>query len=50
MATGVFTRAALIASVYERGVILTGKERVTLTNAALVNHISTDVGLFLLHK
>jgi len=43
MATGVLARAALIASIYERGVHLTGKERVKLTNAALVNHISTDV-------
>ncbi|KAI6025620.1 ABC protein [Pisolithus orientalis] len=43
MSTGVLARAALIASIYERGVNLTGKERVKLTNAALVNHISTDV-------
>ena len=43
MSTGVLARAALIASIYERGVNLTGKERVKHTNASLVNHISTDV-------
>ncbi|KAF9243526.1 ABC protein [Melanogaster broomeanus] len=43
MATGVLARAALIASIYERGVMLTGKARLNLTNATLVNHISTDV-------
>ncbi|KAH7884664.1 ABC protein [Phlebopus sp. FC_14] len=43
MATGVLARGALIASIYERGVHLTGKARVKLTNATLVNHISTDV-------
>ncbi|TFK49597.1 ABC protein [Heliocybe sulcata] len=43
MSTGVLARAALTASIYQRGVNLTGKERVTLNNAALVNHISTDV-------
>ncbi|KAI6025624.1 P-loop containing nucleoside triphosphate hydrolase protein [Pisolithus orientalis] len=43
MSTGVLARAALIASIYERGINLTGKERVKLTNAALVNYISTDV-------
>ncbi|KIO14752.1 hypothetical protein M404DRAFT_119962 [Pisolithus tinctorius Marx 270] len=43
MSTGVLARAALIASIYERGINLTGKERLKLTNAALVNHISTDV-------
>ena len=43
MTTGALARAALIASIYERGVYLTGKERVKHTNAALVNHISTDV-------
>ncbi|KAF9234112.1 ABC protein [Melanogaster broomeanus] len=43
MATGVLARAALIASIYERGVSLTGKARVKLTNATLVNHISSDV-------
>ncbi|KAI6009305.1 ABC protein [Pisolithus marmoratus] len=43
METGVLTRAVLIACIFERGVMLTGKERVKLTNATLVNHISTDV-------
>ncbi|KAG1737506.1 ABC protein [Suillus paluster] len=43
MATGVLARAALITCIYERGVNLTGKARVKLNNAALVNHISTDV-------
>ncbi|KAG1744460.1 ABC protein [Suillus lakei] len=43
MATGVLTRAALITCIYERGVNLTGKARVKLNNATLVNHISTDV-------
>ncbi|KAI5990317.1 ABC protein [Pisolithus orientalis] len=43
METGILARAALIACIYKRGVKLTGKERVKLTNAALINHISTDV-------
>ncbi|KAG0698327.1 ABC protein, partial [Suillus ampliporus] len=43
MATGVLVRAALITCIYERGVNLTSKARVKLNNAALVNHISTDV-------
>ena len=43
MSTGVFARATLIACIYERGAKITGKERVKLTNAALVNYISTDV-------
>ncbi|KAG2147644.1 ABC protein [Suillus clintonianus] len=43
MATGLLARAALITCIYERGVNLTGKARVKLNNAALVNHISTDV-------
>ncbi|KAG2105828.1 ABC protein [Suillus discolor] len=43
MATGVLARAALITCIYERGVNLTGKARIKLNNAALVNHISTDV-------
>ncbi|KAF9234111.1 ABC protein [Melanogaster broomeanus] len=47
MATGVLARAALIASIYERGVNLTGKARVKLTNATLVNHISTDQALLI---
>ncbi|KAG2147643.1 ABC protein [Suillus clintonianus] len=43
MATGLLTRAALVTCIYERGLKLTGKARVKLNNAALVNHISTDV-------
>ena len=43
MTTGLLARAALISSVYKRGVRLTGKARVALPNSALVNHISTDV-------
>ncbi|KAG2037724.1 hypothetical protein BDR03DRAFT_1091732 [Suillus americanus] len=43
MVTGVLARAALITCIYERGVNLTGKARVKLNNATLVNHISTDV-------
>ncbi|EIN03766.1 ABC protein [Punctularia strigosozonata HHB-11173 SS5] len=43
MMTGVLARSALIASIYRRGVNLTGKARTKLPNAALVNHISTDV-------
>lgn len=43
MTTGVLARAALISSIYKRGVNLTGKARTTITNATLMNHISTDV-------
>lgn len=43
MSTGVLARAALISSVYRRGVSLTPKARTTLNNASLVNFISTDV-------
>ncbi|KAF9490797.1 ABC protein [Pleurotus eryngii] len=43
MTTGVLARAALINSIYKRGVHLTGKSRAKLPNSALVNHISTDV-------
>lgn len=45
MTTGLLARAALITSVYKRGVRLTGKARISLPNSALVNHISTDVSL-----
>ena len=45
MTTGLLARAALISSIYKRGVNLTGKARTTLPNSALVNHISTDVSL-----
>ncbi|KAH9949979.1 P-loop containing nucleoside triphosphate hydrolase protein [Amylocystis lapponica] len=43
MTTGMLARAALISSVYKRGVYLTGRARTTLPNAKLVTHISTDV-------
>nr|CAD98883.1 ABC protein [Phanerodontia chrysosporium] len=43
MTTGLLARAALIASIYKRGVNLTGKARTNFPNSALVNHISTDV-------
>ncbi|OBZ72274.1 Oligomycin resistance ATP-dependent permease YOR1 [Grifola frondosa] len=43
MTTGLLARAALISSIYKRGVTLTGKARTGLPNAALVTHISTDV-------
>ncbi|KAI0661576.1 ABC protein [Cubamyces menziesii] len=43
MTTGLLARAALISSIYKRGVSLTGKARTTLPNSALVTHISTDV-------
>lgn len=42
MTTGVMARAALINCIYKRGVLLTGKSRARLSNADLVNHISTD--------
>ncbi|KAF7312081.1 ABC protein [Mycena indigotica] len=44
MTTGVLARAALTASMYKRGVRLTGKSRVSLTNAKILNHLSTDLG------
>ncbi|KAJ6570146.1 ABC protein [Mycena vulgaris] len=43
MTTGVLARAALTASIYKRGVRLTGKARATLTNSDILNHVSTDV-------
>ncbi|KAL6299258.1 P-loop containing nucleoside triphosphate hydrolase protein [Sparassis latifolia] len=43
MTTGMLARAALISSIYKRGVSLTGKARMSLPNAKLVTHISTDV-------
>ncbi|KAG2145396.1 ABC protein [Suillus bovinus] len=43
METGVLARAALITCIYERGVNLTGKARIKINNATLINHISTDV-------
>lgn len=44
MTTGALARAALISSIYKRGVRLSGEARTQYTNAALINHISTDVG------
>ncbi|KIK67839.1 hypothetical protein GYMLUDRAFT_216120 [Collybiopsis luxurians FD-317 M1] len=43
MTTGVLARAALTNCIYKRGVVLTGKSRVELPNAKLVNSISTDI-------
>ncbi|EMD34176.1 CsMn25 [Gelatoporia subvermispora B] len=43
MTTGMLAKAALISSIYKRGVLLTGKARTKLPNATLVNHISSDV-------
>ena len=49
MSCGALARATLIACIYERGVKLTGKERVKLTNASLMNYISTDVSCLFLY-
>ncbi|KJA26268.1 hypothetical protein HYPSUDRAFT_36540 [Hypholoma sublateritium FD-334 SS-4] len=43
MLTGTFARAALIKSIYRRGVYLTGKSRASISNSDITNHISTDV-------
>ncbi|KAJ7164009.1 ABC protein [Mycena crocata] len=43
MTTGVLARAALTASIYKRGVRLSGKARTTLTNSDILNHVSTDI-------
>lgn len=43
MTTGLLVRAALTDCIYKRGVQLTPKARMTLTNAALLTHVSTDV-------
>lgn len=40
---GVLSRGSLIAAVYRRSMVLSGKSRVTISNAKLVNHISTDI-------
>ncbi|KAJ8072221.1 hypothetical protein PM082_015779 [Marasmius tenuissimus] len=42
MTTGVLARAALTNSIYKRGVILSGKERINFTNSKLLNHVSAD--------
>ncbi|KAF8922710.1 ABC protein [Mucidula mucida] len=43
MTTGVLARAALINSIYKRGIMLSGEARTQYSNSALINHISTDV-------
>jgi hypothetical protein len=43
MVTGVMARATLVRSIYKRGVNLTGKARMKISNSDLMNHISTDV-------
>ncbi|KAL8279625.1 hypothetical protein RQP46_007938 [Phenoliferia psychrophenolica] len=40
---GVLARGTLIAAIYRRAMILSGKSRVSITNSKLVNHISTDI-------
>ncbi|KAK4049155.1 hypothetical protein OIV83_004300 [Microbotryomycetes sp. JL201] len=42
-ACGILARAALIAAVYRRSMVMSGKSRVTITNSKLVSHISTDI-------
>ncbi|KAH8929257.1 ABC transporter [Atractiella rhizophila] len=39
---GVLARGTLIAAIYRRAMVLSGKARITSNNAKLVNHISTD--------
>lgn len=46
MNAGVLARAALISSLYKRGLKLTPKARSKHTNASLVNHMSTDVSYY----
>ncbi|KAG8946658.1 hypothetical protein FRC04_011552 [Tulasnella sp. 424] len=43
MSAGVLARCALISSLYKRGVKLSTKARSIHSNAALVNHMSTDI-------
>lgn len=43
MMTGMLARSALIKSIFKRGVGFTGQARSKVTNADLLNHISTDV-------
>ncbi|KIJ37571.1 hypothetical protein M422DRAFT_60949 [Sphaerobolus stellatus SS14] len=43
ISTGILARAALIVSVYRRGIFLQPSSRASLPNSALVNHISTDI-------
>jgi ATP-binding cassette subfamily C (CFTR/MRP) protein 1 len=41
--TGVLARGALIAAVYRRALVLSGKSRTVISNSKLVGHIGTDV-------
>ncbi|GAA6012116.1 hypothetical protein JCM10207_005134 [Rhodosporidiobolus poonsookiae] len=41
--TGVLVRGALIAAIYRKAMVLSGKARTIITNGRLVNHIGTDV-------
>ncbi|BGO90746.1 hypothetical protein NBRC10512v2_002998 [Rhodotorula toruloides] len=41
--TGVLVRAALIAAIYRKAMVLSGKARTVITNGRLVNHIGTDI-------
>ncbi|GAA5984896.1 hypothetical protein JCM11641_003618 [Rhodosporidiobolus odoratus] len=41
--TGVLARAALIASIYRKAMVLSGKARTVISNGRLVSHIGTDV-------
>jgi ATP-binding cassette subfamily C (CFTR/MRP) protein 1 len=43
MTTGVLARAALIGSLYKRGVYLTPKARTQIPHAALVNHVGVII-------
>ena len=43
MSTGVLARAALINSMYKRGLSFTSQARKVHTEAGLVNHLSTDI-------
>ncbi|KAM0753983.1 ABC transporter [Meredithblackwellia eburnea MCA 4105] len=40
---GILARGALIAAVYRRAMVLSGRARVKISNSKLVNHISTDI-------
>ncbi|ORY64744.1 P-loop containing nucleoside triphosphate hydrolase protein [Leucosporidium creatinivorum] len=40
---GVLARGALIAAIYRRAMVMSGRARVTITNSKLVSHISTDI-------
>ncbi|GAA6063571.1 hypothetical protein JCM10212_003150 [Sporobolomyces blumeae] len=40
---GVLARSALIASIYKKATVLSGKSKTTISNGRLTNHIGTDV-------